>query len=78
MFINDDKYSLPNLDIKMDLLNENLKLENFLETIEEREKKKQEKNIGLYMEIIKRMLFGYENWFYFKNGRNTKIRETIE
>ena len=53
-------------------------LENFLETIEEREKKKQEKNIGLYMEIIKRMLFGYENWFYNKFGRNTKIRETIE
>jgi len=53
-------------------------LENFLETIEEKEKKKQEKNIDSYMKIIKRMLFGYENWFYNKFGRNTKIRETIE
>ena len=34
MFINDDKYSLPNLDIKMDLLNENLKFENFLENFD--------------------------------------------
>ena len=34
LFINDDKYSLPNLDIKMNLLNENLKFENFLENFD--------------------------------------------
>ena len=53
-------------------------LEIFLETIEKKEKKKQAKNIDLYMEFIKRMLFCYENWFYSKFGRNTKIRESIE
>ena len=53
-------------------------MDNFLETIKEKEKKKQEKNIDSYMKIIKRMLFGYESWFYNKFGRNTKIRETIE
>ena len=34
MFINDFNYSLPNLDFKMDLLNENLKFDNFLENFD--------------------------------------------
>ena len=34
MFINDDQNSLPNLDIKMDLLNENLKFEKFLDNFD--------------------------------------------
>ena len=31
MFINDEQYSLPNLNMKMDLLNENLKFDDFLQ-----------------------------------------------
>ena len=45
-------------------------LENFLETIKEKEKKKQEKNIDSYMEEINKMLYEYENWFKIKHGRN--------
>jgi len=53
-------------------------LENFLEAIKEREKKKQEKNIDLYMVSVNRMLMEYENWFDVKNGRNTKSEKQLK
>ena len=45
-------------------------MDNFLETIKEKEKKKQEKNIDLYMEELKNILIVYEKWFDVKCGRN--------
>ena len=45
-------------------------MDNFLETIKEKEKKKQEKNIDLYMEELKNILIVYEKWFDAKCGRN--------
>ena len=52
-------------------------MDNFLETIKEKEKKKQEKNIDLYMEELKNILIVYEKWFDGKCGRNKtkKIKE---
>ena len=52
-------------------------MDNFLETIKEKEKKKQEKNIDLYMEELKNILIVYEKWFDVKCGRNKakKIKE---
>ena len=52
-------------------------MDNFLETIKEKEKKKQEKNIDLYMEELKNILIVYEKWFDAKCGRNKakKIKE---
>ena len=52
-------------------------MDNFLETIKEKEKKKQEKNIDLYMEELKNILIVYEKWFDVKCGRN-KAKKTKE
>jgi hypothetical protein len=52
-------------------------MDNFLETIKEKEKKKQEKNIDLYMEELKNILIVYEKWFDGKCGRN-KAKKTKE
>ncbi len=52
-------------------------MDNFLETIKEKEKKKQEKNIDLYMKELKNILIVYEKWFDAKCGRN-KAKKTKE
>ena len=47
-------------------------LDNFLTGFRNREIKKDNKSIDLYMEKVKKMLFQYEIWFQKKIGRNSK------
>ena len=47
-------------------------LNEFLETIERKETINEE--IGEYMNLVKELLFGYEDWFENKKGRNRESK----
>ena len=48
-------------------------LNEFLETIERKETINEE--IGEYMNLVKELLFGYEDWFENKKGRNRESKD---
>lgn len=48
-------------------------LNEFLETIERKETINEE--IGEYMNLVKELLFGYEDWFKNKKGRNRESKD---
>lgn len=48
-------------------------LDEFLETIERKETINEE--IGEYMNLVKELLFGYEDWFENKKGRNRESKD---
>ena len=50
-------------------------LENFLGEIQKKEIKNKGESNDLYMEKISKKLFGFEKFFFDKNGRNIRKKQ---
>ena len=60
--------------IEMVILIREKYLQEFLETIERKEEININEDFEDYMNLVKKLLFGYENWFESKKGRNRESK----
>jgi hypothetical protein len=51
-------------------------LDEFLDNIKKKEKNNKKSNIEEYIESLREIFFGYEEWFKNKKGRNRKKKSS--